>query len=749
MHFRHCKAIPMKKNPQETTLISTTCPHDCGGRCVLKVHVKDGVVTRIETDDGSEPQLRACARGRAYRRRLYAPDRLRYPLKRIGARGEGRFERIPWDEAIDAVAAQLQRIKDTWGSESILYLAYSGNTGTFLHNQLAVFRLLTMFGGFTPIWGSASFWGSLFSSETTYGTVTAGHTSDDIPNARLIIMWGWNPAETVQRTNTSWYLAQAREKGVKIVAVDPRFTDSAAAFAGTWIPIRPGTDTAMLLAMAHVMITENLHDRAFLDTYATGFDAFQDYVLGARDSVPKTPAWAAEITGVPAETMAELARDYARAKPAKLLTLGAPGRTAFGEQFHRAASTLAAMTGNVGIYGGEPAAFGLPPVGLQPLAGTGLISRKLTGNLPEGARQRPALHITKVWDAILEGRKGGYPADLKMAYVTNSNGLNQFMNTNKAARALSSLESVIVHEQFMTPTARYADILLPVNTQLERSDIIRPWQGGAWYIYMNKAVESLYESKSDLEICTALAPRLGIEGYNDKTDEEWLRLFWKEAEDHTDSKPLAGYEQFKKEGVHKIPTDKPVIAFTRQREDFASNPFPTPSGKIEIYSKKIEERNAPDLPPLPTWIEPWEGPKDSLAEKYPLQLISTHSKKRIHSNMHNNPWLSGLEPHSVWISRADAEKRGIRQGDQVKVFNDRGAVLIAAKVTERIMPGVVSIDQGAWYAPDEKGVDRGGCVNVLLKDTHSPAGAFCSNTCLVEVETDNNYREKLHVSSEC
>jgi anaerobic dimethyl sulfoxide reductase subunit A len=392
------------------------------------------------------------------------------------------------------------------------------------------------------------------------------------------------------------------------------------------------------------------------------------------------------------------------------------------------------MTGNIGIYGGEPAGFGLPPVGLQPLTGTGLISRKLTGNLPEGARQRPALHITKLWDALLRGTAGGYPADFKMVYITNSNCVNQFMNTNKAARALQEPETIIVHEQFMTPTARYADILLPVNTQLERNDIIRPWQGGPYYIYMNKAIEPLHESKSDLEICEALAPRLNITGYSDHSEDEWLRLFWKESENMTDTKPLPDYATLQQEGVHKIPLEKPAIAFTRQREDFGSNPFPTPSGKIEIFSQKIAERNDERLPPIPMYLEPWEGPQDRLAEKYPLQLISTHSKRRIHSNLHNVPWLRDLEPHTVWMNPADAAVRGISNNDRVRVFNDRGAVLIAARVTERIMPGVVSIDQGTWYSPDAGGVDRGGCVNVLLKDEHSPAGAFCSNSCLVQVE---------------
>ncbi len=703
---------------------------------MLRVHVKNGVITRIDTDEGREPQLRACVRGRAYRRRVYAEDRLRYPMKRTGERGEGKFERISWDEALEETASRLRRVKDTAGPNAVLYIGYSGNTGTFLHNQLAVFRLLTMFGGFTPVWGSASFWGSLFSSETTYGTLTAGHTSDDIPNAKLIIMWGWNPAETVQRTNTAYYLARAREKGVKIIAVDPRFTDSAAAFASQWIPIRPGTDTAMLIAMAYVMIDEGLQDQAFLDANTEGFAAFREYVLGTADGRPKTPEWAAAITGVPADTTAGLARAYAAAKPAKLLTLGAPGRTAFGEQFHRAAATLAAMTGNIGIYGGDPAGFGLPPVGLQPVAGTGLIARKMPGNLPEGARQRPAVHITKVWDAILEGTQGGYPADIKMVYITNGNPLNQFMNTNKAARALRSAESVIVHEQFMTPTARFADILLPVNTQFERNDIIRPWQGGDYCFYMKKAIDSLHESRSDLAICADLADKLGIAGYGPRDEEEWLRDFWEAAQDMTDSKPLPDYETLKKEGLHRFQADMPAIAFDGRAAGKGRISFPTPSGKIEIYSRKLEERNTPDLPPIPTYIEPWEGPSDPLAKEFPLQLITTHSKRRIHSNMHNVDWLRDLEPHKLWLNSADAAARGIADGDTVRVFNNRGTVAVRAKVTGRIMPGVVSLGQGAWFAPDGSGTDRGGCCNVLLKDAHSPAGAFCSNTCLVQVEKE-------------
>lgn len=703
----------------------TSCPHDCGGKCVLKVHTRQGMITRIESDEGDEPQLRACLRGRAYRERVYAPDRLKFPMKRVGVSGEGEFERISWGEALDTVASELRRIKKTYGSAAILYIGYSGNLGTFLHSKKAVSRLLNMFGGFTSIWGSASFEGSLFSSRVTYGTLATGHTRDDLLNSRLIIMWGWNPAETIQIPNTCLYLAMAKERGTQIVSVDPRFTDSVAAFASQWIPIRPGTDAAMLVAMAHVIITEDLLDHEFIDSYTVGFDLFKAYVLGLEDGLPKTPAWAAAITGVAANTIEKLAREYATNKPSALLTFGAPGRSVYGEQFHRATSTLAAMTGNIGIHGGEPAGAGVQPVGLPfPRA----------PRLPEGTNPvKDRVHISKVWDAILKGKAGGSSSGIKMLYVTNANPLNQFPNTSKGVKALKKLEFVIVHEQFMTATARFADILLPVNTHLERNDICRPWASGPYYIYLSKVIDSLHESKSDLEICCELATRLNIEGYSEKTDDEWLRELWTSAEELTYSKPLPNYDVFKRKGVHKIELQEPAIAFKEQIADPKKHPFPTPSGKIEIYSQRLADMNNPKLPPIPKYVEAWEGHNSALAKHYPLQLITPHSRRRVHSIMDNIAWLKELEPQALWINSVDARSRGIKNGEMVKVFNNRGEVVIPAKVTERIMPGVVSLAEGACYNPDGRGIDRGGCANVLTKDEYSPGGAFCSNTCLVEV----------------
>lgn len=316
----------------KTEIIVTSCSHDCGGRCMLKVHVHEGKIVRIETDDGEEPQLRACLRGRAYRQRAYSPDRLKYPMKRTGPRGEGQFERISWDEALDTVAKELIRVKNTYGSASILLLGGSGSQAV-LHGAGAVERLLAGFGGYTRAWGTPSYEAALFSSMATYGTMTTGSAREDLLNSRLIIMWGWNPAVTVWDTNTALTLAKAKEKGIKVVSIDPRLTESTAVFANEWIPIRPATDAAMLIAMAYVIIEQGLQDQGFLDKYTVGFDKFRDYVTGKEDGTPKTPAWAEKITGVPRATIERLAVEYATAKPAALIPGWGPARGAMGEQF--------------------------------------------------------------------------------------------------------------------------------------------------------------------------------------------------------------------------------------------------------------------------------------------------------------------------------------------------------------------------------------------------------------------------------
>ena len=721
-----------------TEIVPTGACYDCGGRCVLKVHVKDGVAVRVETDDGEEPQLRACARGRAYRRQVYSPDRLLYPLKRTGERGKGEFKRISWDEALDTVAGELKRIKEAYGPKAVLLHVYSGqSTGTLHGAYLTICQILRSFGGYTATWGGASAEGSVFASRATFGTLSTGHTRDDLVNSKLIILWGVNPATSVFGTNTSFYLAIAKEAGARIVVVDPRYTDSAAIFADEWIPIRPGTDTAMMSAMAYTMISERLHDQRFLDRYTVGFEQFRKYVMGEEDRVAKTPAWAEARTGIPARTIVELARRYATRKPAALIPGMAPGRTAYGEQYHRMAATLAAMTGNIGIHGGNAAGFERGPVGpmVPPIAfdktDATYEERLKALNIPQ--RLRSSVHVTRIWDAVLKGRAAGYPSDIKMVYIAWANPLNQIPNINKGIEALKKLEFIVVHDQFMTATARFADIVLPVTTIWERNDFARPWLSGSYFLYLNKVIEPAGEVRSDIDIFRDLAARLGLpQPFAGISEEDGIRMMVDGMGDVVGEIP--DFQTFKREGVHKMKLSGPQLCFKAEIEDPGKHPFPTLSGKIEIYSKVLAGLNNADVPPVPKYVEPWEGPEDLLTEKYPLQLITVHVKPRAHSCFANNPWLKDIEPQSLSISAKDAQLRGIADGDSVRVFNDRGETIVQAAVSERIMPGVVSLGEGAWYQPDHQGRDRAGSVNILTRDMYSPGGAFPSNSALVQVQ---------------
>ena len=240
-----------KELTSEEKVTVTACSSHCGGACLLRVHTKDGAVTRIDTDDNpEETQLRACLRGRSYRQRVYDPDRLKYPMRRVGERGEGKFERISWDEALDTVASELNRVRSTYGPSAVHFLS-GGGDHMHLHTPAQMKQLLAMTGGYTDRWGCHSFEGGLFASLATYGTLRSRNNLDDLLNSRLIIMWGWDPSNTIHETNCSWYLIQAKEKGTKFISVDPRYTNSTAILAEQWIPIIPGTDTAMLTAKQH------------------------------------------------------------------------------------------------------------------------------------------------------------------------------------------------------------------------------------------------------------------------------------------------------------------------------------------------------------------------------------------------------------------------------------------------------------------------------------------------------------------
>ncbi len=708
-----------------TEIIPTVCPHDCGGRCVLHAHIHNGKMVKITTV--ADPELRACIRGLYSNERFNSPDRLQYPLRRVGEKGEGKFERISWDEALDAVASEMKRIKSAYGNSAFLLFSHGGETGHLYGSFVGVpKRLFRKFGGSIEFWSVPSYEGLTFASKYTLnppntykGFSMDANERDDLLNSRLIILWGFNPKVTIQGTGTFWYISQAKKAGCKIISIDPIYTDTAKTLEARWVPIKPGTDTAMLAAMAYFMIREELQDQAYLDKYTTGFGIFQDYILGSKDGVPKTPEWAENITSVPAATIESIARLYATTRPGALIQGFAPGRTHFGEQFHRMAFTLQAMTGNIGVSGGA--------------GGNESGYAVRMGSLPAGENPlNVSIRGDKWADCILLGKAGGFPSDAKMMYVVGGNPLNQTENINKGAEALRKLEFMVVHEHFMTSTAKFADIVLPATTHFERNDIYTPWLKGRYALHSNKVSEPMYECKSDIEIFNGLADKLGLSGYNPKTEDEWLRSFVEQSD-------IPDYDEFKKQGFYKFELKEPWVAFKKQIDDPENNPFPTPSGKIEIYSETLAKMDFAKtkylsyIPPIPEYIEAESIDSPSVG-RYPLRLVTPHFMYRSHSIFSNVPSLLKLYTHEVWVNPKDAEERDIETGDTVRVFNDNGTIIIKMRITDRIIPGVVAVYQGTQYDPDENGVDRGGNPNVLTKDEPSPAGAFPFNSARVQIQ---------------
>ncbi len=779
--FRRNKAgaaPPRHAKPELTahkvTRIRVGCPaHNCGGRCLLIATVENGTITHLETDDRpdslSAPQLRACARGRAYLRRQYHPDRLLYPLKRVGRRGEGRFTRCTWDEALELLAGQLQRIKAKYGNEA-LFVPYGTGSYNQLNGSHTARRLMNLFGGCLGIYNSYS-WGAInIATPTVYGTLVTGNQRQDWLNSRYILMWGWNPAEMRDGTNSDYFVKLSRQNGAKVVCIDPRHSLSAAALADEWIPIRPGTDSAMMSAMAYVMLTEGLYDAEFVRAHCVGWDATQmpsgaeneesysDYLLGRRDGVPKTPGWAEPITAVPAMTIARIAREYATTRPGVLYQGYGMQRRAYGEQVVRAGCVLAAISGNVGLSGGWASGLGLQAPDGGPFWTL----------FPLGENPVKASIPVFLWsEAVLRGHELtradgviGAPrlqTDIKLMYAVATNCLiNQHANTNRSAAILrdeSKVEFIAVQDNFLTPTAKFADLVLPACTQFETWGVEDGWKYGDEVILQPKLVEPPGECQSDYRICANLAERLGLgEAYTEGRDEKAWVAWCLDRYRETRFPDLPSLDTFIEQnlGAYSVPVTQPAVAFADFRRDPQKYPLKTPSGKIEIFSKTLYDMGKPDqIPAVPKYIPEWENPfaqddggaGDSagrMLKGYPLQAIGHHSLSRVHSTHANNDWLQEAFPQRIFINPQDASARGIADGDLVRVWNERGELVIPARLTRRILPGVVDIPQGAWWDPDPHSIDHGGCINVLTSERWTPlAFGSTQHTIMVQVEKSN------------
>jgi anaerobic dimethyl sulfoxide reductase subunit A len=778
--------------------VVTSCAHNCGSRHMLVAHKKGDVIVRLSTDNGSyqeggefgkdteaEPQVRACLRGRSYRLRLYSPERLLYPMKRVGKRGEAKFKRVSWDEALTDIANRMVYLKQKYGPTALLDQSYAGASYGVLHKSDQIEgllgRFMGMFGCRTSSWSVPSYQGTTFSSRMTFGTIEDGNEDDAFAHSKLIIMWGWNPAYTFHGGNTFYYMRLAKQRGCKFVVIDPQYTDSAAAYDAWWIPIKPNTDAAMMAGMAWHIFTNNLHDQDFINRFTQGMDEgtmpewakdkenFKDYILGKYDNTPKTPEWAEAICGVAAADIIKLAEMYAGTKPAALKASWAPGRNAYGEQYNRMAAALQAMTGNIGILGGcaEGVGKGFHSEAVaypyDQFANVWYASIKsdrwahIVLNYPNVTREEAGL-----WPR--EDNLDGVIPNIRGIFWQGSDWLNQLTNINKEIEAIRKLEAegdeeslFVCMDSTITPTGIWADYLLPIATHFERHDTALPWYKGHYYIHRPKVIEPLGESKTDLQVFTELAYRLGFgPGYNPRAtrdyfidntavDEAYLEAWWTEKVMHHQGVTMP-WEEFKKRGIYKFVFDQPHVAFRKQIEE--GMPFQTPSGKIEILSTTLAQitdwkrtQYGYEIPYIPKWIEPWESLNSEKTKDYPFHLVTPHPRWRTHSIFNNIPWLRETFAQETTVNTGDARKLGLQTGDTVEVWNDRGRVVTPVYVTERCMPGVVVMHEGAWMDIAEDGTDRSGNPDFLTLDNPSPAGAFAYNTILVNIKkTDLTHR---------
>ncbi len=687
---------------------------------------------------------------------LRHPARIAQPMVRRGwldrdpgsspkaghGRGREDFVAMDWPQVLDLLAAELRRVYATHGADAVFGGSYGwASAGRFHHAQSQVHRFLNTLGGYVRSVNSYSAGASAVILPHVLGSYEdAGRRAvlwtDVAKHTDIVLAFGGMAAKnsTLSSGGSSRHIvrgamAASRARGTRFVSISPLRSDMPAEADATWCSIIPGTDTALMLALAHTLVVEGLHDTAFLDRYCEGYATFETYLLGHRDGQPKDAAWAADITGIAPDTIVTLARSLA-GKRALITVSHSLQRAEHGEQPVWMGVVLAAMLGQIGLPGGgyayslgALANIGKPEVGVP------------IPTFPQGRnRVSTFIPVARISDMLLQpggafeynGRRLTYP-DIKLVYWAGGNPFHHHQDIGRLRAAFARPETVVVHDFAWTATARHADIVLPCTMSMERDDL-----GAAGndplMVAMHRLVQPYADARNDYDIFAALAQRLGTgEKFTEgRSSAEWLRVLYQQTAAALRDKGQVApdFEDFWQRGELELPLAQGDIdKLTAFHADPERGKLATPSGKIEIYSSTIASFGYDDCPGHPTWLPPSDGHGSAATKHWPLQLIANQPATRLHSQLDFGGLsvaskIRGREP--MQIHPADALARGISDGDIVRVYNERGACLAGAVVSEDLRPGVVQLATGAWYDPDSPELDNPLCVhgnpNVLTRD---------------------------------
>ncbi len=702
---------------------------------------------------------------------LYAESRVQQPMVRKNwldggpgstteRRGAEPFVPVSWDDALKLVADELQRVKNTYGNEAIFGGSYGwSSAGRFHHAKTQLKRFLNLFGGFTDqVYSYSNAAGhAILPHVVGHGGYGPFSSWDGIAeHGELFVAFGGiglkntqvEPGGAGEHATHKW-LPILKGKGIRFINISPCIDDTADYLDAEWWAARPNSDVAIMLGLAHTLVKNDLHDIQFLSKYCVGFDKFLPYLLGKTDGQAKTPEWAAKLSEVPAEDIRNLALEMAK----KNTVIGCAyslQRADHGEQTYWMTITLSAMLGRIGTPGngfgcgyGSMNGYGNPRLDVSP-------PNMIAGENPA----RSFIPVACIADLLLKpgepyqfnGMDRYYP-DTHLIYWCGGNPFHHHQDLNRLVEAWRKPDTIIVHEPWWTATARHADIVLPATTTMERNDVGASGRDRFWMV-MEKAIEPLHQARNDFDIFSGLAAHLGFrktftEGRNER---EWIRHIYDVARKQAAKKKveLPAFEEFWENGYVETPEpDEPFVMLSEFRMDPERYKLNTPSGKIEIFSEKIDSFGYDDCPGHPTWLEPKEWLGSRVAEKFPLHMISNQPRTRLHAQMDHSKIsreskIQGREP--VRLNEVDARARCIADGDVVKVYNDRGALLAGAVIVDSMRPGVIELSTGAWYDPLEPGqigaLDVHGNPNVLTPDhgTSKLGQGPSAHSTLVEVE---------------